>query len=94
MNGFVGHVERALVREDAPEGSRYLLQRPLPPQHGAHHARSTHFVHAEAALSYRGNGDPVLRLKLIVSGLFLHTALQEKASHFIFEAAKVKISYY
>lgn len=36
--GIVRHVELALVRKDPAERSRYLLQRPLPAQHGAHHA--------------------------------------------------------
>jgi hypothetical protein len=46
--------------------------------------------HTEAALSHRGNGNSVLRLKLLVSGRFLHVhTLQEKVLHFIFEAAQV-----
>lgn len=38
INRFVGHVELAWVRKDPLEGSRYLLRRPLPAEHGAHHA--------------------------------------------------------
>jgi hypothetical protein len=44
--------------------------------------------HTDAPLPHGGNGDAVLRLKLLVGGLFLHVhTLQEKVLHFIFEAA-------
>jgi hypothetical protein len=44
--------------------------------------------HTEAALSHRGDGNSVLRLKLLVSGRFLHGhTLQEMVLHSIFEAA-------
>ena len=139
IDGVRGHVELALVRKDPLERSRYLLQRPLPAEQGAHHApahtlrmqlavaagtaltgdctqlrmvgtvalprigimghlatngRRRSFQstgnrpHTGAALSHRGDSDAVLRLKLLVSGRFLHGhTLQEKVLHFIFEAA-------
>jgi PAS domain-containing protein len=43
--------------------------------------------HTAAPLSHGGNGNAVLGLKLLVSGLFLHVhTLQEKVLHFRFEA--------
>ena len=49
--------------------------------------------HTEAALSHRGNGNSVLRLKLLVCSLFLqvHT-LRGQVLHFIFEAAQAHSS--
>ena len=37
IDGVRGHLELALMREDPPEGSRNLLRRLLPAQHGLHH---------------------------------------------------------
>jgi len=42
-------------------------------------------THTKPPLSHGGNGDAILRLKLQVSGLFLHAhTLQEKMLHFVF----------
>ena len=50
--------------------------------------RTGNSPHTEASLFHNGAGDAVLRLKLLVSGRFLHMhTLQEKVLHFIFEAA-------
>jgi hypothetical protein len=42
IDGFVRHLELALMRKDPLESSRYLLRRPLPAEHRTHHASSTH----------------------------------------------------
>src|SRR3954469_4903834 len=48
--------------------------------------------HTEAALCHRSDGNSVLRLKLLVSGRFLHVhTLQEMVLHFIFEAAPYRV---